>query len=140
MTADYWEHFTHDADIGLRGVGATLGGAFVMLGQALTAVVTDPKLVEAREELVLECQAPDLEFLAYEWLNALIYEMDRRKMLFSSFHIDAISETELRATVRGEPVARDKHQPAVDVKGATMTELKVFQRNGEWVAQCVVDV
>ncbi|TNF91131.1 MAG: archease, partial [Gammaproteobacteria bacterium] len=30
---------------------------------------------------------------------------------------------------------------AVEIKGATFTELKVYRaENGEWVAQCVIDV
>jgi SHS2 domain-containing protein len=34
-----------------------------------------------------------------------------------------------------------RHQPAVEVKGATFTELKVRRTDqGEWLAQCVVDV
>jgi tRNA nucleotidyltransferase (CCA-adding enzyme) len=35
----------------------------------------------------------------------------------------------------------DKHQLAVEIKGATYTALRVAQeKNGYWVAQCVVDV
>jgi SHS2 domain-containing protein len=34
-----------------------------------------------------------------------------------------------------------RHQPAVEIKGATYTELKVGRTdNGLWFAQCVVDV
>ena len=40
-----FETFPHDADIGVRGRGATLGGAFANAGRALTAVVTDPASV-----------------------------------------------------------------------------------------------
>jgi SHS2 domain-containing protein len=35
----------------------------------------------------------------------------------------------------------NRHETAVEVKGATCTELKVAQQaNGEWRAQCIVDV
>jgi tRNA nucleotidyltransferase (CCA-adding enzyme) len=35
----------------------------------------------------------------------------------------------------------ERHQPAVEVKGATYTALKVARdEQGRWVAQCVVDV
>jgi tRNA nucleotidyltransferase (CCA-adding enzyme) len=34
-----------------------------------------------------------------------------------------------------------KHHMAVEIKGATYTALRVAQEhNGEWIAQCVVDV
>ena len=35
-----WEHFPHDADVGVRGWGATAAEAFEQAAQALTAVVT----------------------------------------------------------------------------------------------------
>lgn len=38
-----WQHFSHDADIGLVGIGPTKAEAFRQAAIALTAVVTDPK-------------------------------------------------------------------------------------------------
>jgi len=47
----------------------------------------------------------------------------------------------LRATAWGEPIDAARHHVAVEVKGATYTELAVKHRDdGQWVAQCVVDV
>ena len=41
----------------------------------------------------------------------------------------------------GEAVDRDRHQPAVEVKGATLTEVDVQRdEDGVWHARCVVDV
>jgi tRNA nucleotidyltransferase (CCA-adding enzyme) len=61
-------------------------------------------------------------------------------MLWARFEIQ-IEEHRLRATAWGELVDRARHQPAVEVKGATYTELHVRQNpDGAWLAQCVVDV
>jgi len=47
----------------------------------------------------------------------------------------------LEARAWGEPIDRERHKPAVEVKGATYTALSVARRDdGTWVAQCVVDV
>jgi SHS2 domain-containing protein len=74
------------------------------------------------------------------WLNALIYEMAVRHMLFSRFEVK-IDGLRLTATAWGERLDIREHEPAVEIKGATLTELKVAQKaNGLWVAQCVVDV
>jgi SHS2 domain-containing protein len=35
-----WEHFPHDADVGVRGFGATAAEAFEQAALALTAIVT----------------------------------------------------------------------------------------------------
>lgn len=134
-----WEHFEHEADIGVRGRGATLAEAFAQAGLALTAIVTDPALVEPRIPVAIRCQAPDPEFLLVDWLNALIYEMATRHMLFSHYDV-RIEGDRLEATAWGEPVDRSRHQPAVEPKGATFTALQVARQGEEWIAQCVVDV
>jgi tRNA nucleotidyltransferase (CCA-adding enzyme) len=135
-----WQHFQHEADIGIYGEGASPAEAFTQAALAMTAVVTDLKLVKATECIELQCEAPDLEFLLVEWLNTLVYEMSVRKMLFSRFEV-SITDCHLAATVCGEKVDRDRHQPAVEIKGATLTELYVGQQqDGSWQAQCVVDV
>jgi SHS2 domain-containing protein len=134
-----WDHFRHDADIGLCGTGADKARAFEAIALALTAVVTDPDKVAARETIKLRCQAPSDELLLVDWLNALIYEMAVRKMLFCRFEV-TIEDEELSAQVTGEPVDVSKHHPAVEVKGATYTALAVERTDEKWVARCVVDV
>jgi tRNA nucleotidyltransferase (CCA-adding enzyme) len=65
--------------------------------------------------------------------------MTLRKMLFSRFEV-RIVDNRLDATAWGEPIEMGRHKPAVEVKGATYTELYVDQIEGTWIAQCVVDV
>ncbi len=137
--APAWEHFSHEADIGLVGTGPTKAEAFRQAAIALTAVVTDPANVRLTTSVTLVCRAPNDELLLFEWLNALIYEMAVRSMLFGDFTVE-IDDGEVRATARGEHVDLDRHEPAVEVKGATMTALKVVPAAGGWRAQCVVDV
>lgn len=134
-----WEHFSHDADIGLVGWGPTKAEAFRQAAIALTAVVTDPQCVRATASVSVVCGAPNDELLLVDWLNALVYEMAVRSMLFGDFTV-AIAEHELRATAWGEEVDRARHEPAVEVKGATMTALRVAPVAGGWRVQCVVDV
>lgn len=135
-----WEHFHHQADIGVRGIGATPAEAFTQAAVALTAVITDPALVHVKQSITVNCSAPDIELLLVDWLNAVVFEMATRNMLFARFDI-TLSDTRLSATLHGEQVDVARHQPAVEVKGATYTELRVAQQpDGEWLAQCVVDV
>ncbi len=140
MDRSNWEHFHHQADIGVRGFGHSMEEAFEAAAVALTAVITDPEAVEAREEVSLACTAPDPELLFVDWLNALIYETAIRHMLFSRFQV-TIEGDSLNARAWGEPINPARHRPAVEVKGATYTELSVKRVNdGRWIAQCVVDV
>lgn len=140
VEAGHWEHFDHNADIGVRGVGPTKEVAFEQAALALMAVVTDPKLIQQREMVAIECASPDTEVLFVEWLNAIVYQISRHKMLFSRFDV-SIQDHHLTARMWGESVSVLRHQPAVEIKGATFTELRVTRiPNGRWLAQCVVDV
>ncbi|MGD9895843.1 MAG: archease [Candidatus Methylacidiphilaceae bacterium] len=135
-----WEHFSHVADVGIRGIGSSREEAFAQIAVALTAVITDPALVVPREPVPLTCTAPSIELLLFDWLNALVLAMSTRHMLFSRFSVH-LRDNRLEAEAWGEPLDPERHQPTVEVKGATCTELHLFQRpSGEWVAQCVVDV
>jgi tRNA nucleotidyltransferase (CCA-adding enzyme) len=140
MNKKRWEHFPHEADMGVRGIGNSKEEAFEQAAIAMSAVITDPAKISAVERVEISCAAPDDELLLVDWLNALIYEMATRKWLFSRFEVH-IKEHQLVASVWGEPMDTDKHQLAVEVKGATYTALRVAREaNGAWVAQCVVDV
>jgi tRNA nucleotidyltransferase (CCA-adding enzyme) len=134
-----WEHFQHEADMGVRGKGRSKSEAFEQAALALTAVITDIDNVQADQEIAVQCEAPDDELLLAEWLNALVYEMSTRKMLFRRFEVH-LPPGKLEAKVWGEPVDIEKHQPAVEVKGATYTALAVTETPEGWAAQCVVDV
>ena len=140
MSGRYWEHFPHQADMGVRGVGPSREAAFEQVALAMTAVVTDPARVLPATPVDIRCEAPDDELLLVDWLNALILEMAARHMLFSHFDITLEGQS-LNAVAWGEPVDPERHQPAVEIKGATYTELSVSQNeSGQWQAQCVVDV
>ena len=134
-----WEHFPHDADVGLRGFGATPARAFEQAACALTAVVTQAE-VEPNVAVEVRCEAPDLELLFVEWLNAVIYEMAVRGMLFGRFVV-TIEGSRLAGTLWGEGVDIERHTPACEPKGATYTALRVARdASGIWSAACIVDV
>lgn len=140
MEAARWEHFEHGADVGIRGIGKTKEQAFEQAALAMTAAITDPAGVAAAEVVQIACDASDDELLLLEWLNALVFEMATRRLLFSRFAVQ-LAGGRLAGRAWGETVNVARHQPAVEVKGATLTCVRVQQNtSGEWLAQCVVDV
>lgn len=135
-----WEHFAHMADVGVRGFGFDMQEAFAQAALAMMAVVIDPSQVRPDKTVEIHCNAPDRELLLMDWLNELVYEMATRRMLFADFEVH-IDNSTLWAKARGELLDQTRHEPTVELKGATCTELSVTKRSdGCWVAQCVVDV
>ena len=139
MSEPRWEHFPHGADIGIRGVGPTMASALEQVALALTAVLTDPSSVASKETVEIRCEASTADELLFDWIDILIYEMSVRAMVFGSFDV-RIDGNRLVARALGEAVDRTVHEPAIEVKGPTYTELRVVEEGGQWVAQCVVDV
>ncbi|HZT77454.1 MAG TPA: archease [Vicinamibacterales bacterium] len=135
-----WEHFPHGADVGVRGIGPTKEDAFQQVALALTAVVTDPTSIRCVVAVPIVCRAPSDDLLLADWLNAIVYEMATRHVLFGAYSV-MFHDGELRATAWGEAVEPARHQPAVEIKGATYTALRVERvEDDHWLAQCVVDV
>ena len=113
MADSRWELYSHPSDIGIRGFGPTREAAFAQAAMALTAVIVDLEKVQPSQAVDIECRETDDELLLINWLSSLLYEMDTRGMLFSRF----------------------------EIKAATYADLKVEQGgDGNWVAQCIVDV
>jgi tRNA nucleotidyltransferase (CCA-adding enzyme) len=140
MSEGYWEHYSHPADMGIRGFGAGKEEAFAQAALALTAVIAELSRVQPKEEIEIRCEEQDDEALFVSWLNALIYQMATRNMLFSKFDV-AIKDHQLLARVWGDTLNIEKHRPVVEVKAATYADLKVAQNaDGSWLAQCIIDV
>jgi tRNA nucleotidyltransferase (CCA-adding enzyme) len=135
-----WEHFSHEADLGVRGYGPSLAEAFEQTALALAAAVVDPQTVRETRTAEIRCDAPDHELLLVDWLNALIYEMATHHLCFARFSVE-IDGSRLRASAIGERLDPARHELGVEPKGATYTALRVAQLPaGGWVAQCIVDV
>jgi SHS2 domain-containing protein len=135
-----WEHFSHVADIGVRGFGSTMAASFEQAALAMTSVVAELETLRPEEVVEIHCEAPNIELLFVDWLNAIVFEMATRKMLFCEFHVK-IEGKVLNGRAYGEKIRVSRHKPAAEVKGATLSELEVAQAlDGNWHAQCIVDV
>ncbi len=140
MKKSGWEHYSHTADMGIRGFGITKEQAFAQAALAMIAISVDLKTIKPQQQIEISCEADDDELLFIAWLNSIIYEMAIRKMLFSEFEV-AISGKKLTAKACGEKLDLARHKPIIEIKGATYSDLKVYQdKDGTWMAQCVVDI
>ncbi len=70
------------------GAGApTLAEALANAGRALTAVVTDPASIREVLSVEITCESADPEVLLFDWLNALVFEMATRRVLFGRYDV-----------------------------------------------------
>lgn len=136
-----WEHFPHGSDIGIRGIGDSLAESFSMAGLALCALFCELDKVQNTKQFDFEISGTDVNFLFYDWINQLIYEISTQKVIFSEFQVVIHrNPLHLYAQAFGDKINPELHAVGVEVKGATLTELKVEQIQNSWISQCVVDV
>lgn len=142
-----WSHFAHGSTgaIGLRGEGSTREQALERAALALTGVSVHPARVRPEIPVRIECLAPDDETLLVDWINALVYEMTTRGMVFGRFDVRLAGHA-LEADAWGEHVDLVRHEPAAQVRGATCEDVRLHKSSGNsqqqqyWIAECIVDL
>ncbi len=134
-----FETFEHGADVGVRGFGKTLEEAFANGAKAMFSVMVNIEKVESKDTFEIECSSYDLETLFVEWLNHLLTLAGTERAVFSEFQV-SIKNCNLKGFASGEKLDPERHEPSVEVKGATYSMLKVEEKNHQFIAQCVVDV
>ncbi|RKG65709.1 archease [Corallococcus sp. CA054B] len=135
----HWEHFTREELLGVRGVGRSMEQAFEMAALGLCALVTDPRSVEAHEELEVACQSADHEQLLADWLRAVVGAMAGRHLRFQCFVV-RLDGLNLFGHGFGERAGQARHGTHVAVTGASFTDVSVRQgTEGVWTAEALVD-
>lgn len=135
-----FETFEHGADIGIRGWGPELEQAFGQAALAMFSLIRpDLQKLLAKHSIIVSAAGYDLESLFVAWLNSLLTQADLQQMVFSKFET-IITGFEAQTRAYGAKYSPDPDQQGVEVKGATFSELMVYQDQKLWLAQCVVDV
>lgn len=135
--SDY-SYFDHDADVGVIGRGATIEEAFEAAARATFALMVDLEQVHAAADVPLEFEEADVELALVRWLNLLLTAAREHRLIFCRFRIEK-DGVRWRGGASGEPW-RAGLERGVEVKGATLTMLRVNQGATGWEAACVVDV
>jgi len=133
-----YETFEHTADIGVRGKGKTAEEAFEQCAKAMISVMVDLETVNIVKTVKVEIDSEDLDSLLIEFLNEILAQIDITGIIFSEFKVK-IENNKLTGELRGEDLNPSKHNTKTEVKAATFHQTFV-KKNGEWIAQCIVDV
>ena len=137
-----YEHFEHEADIGIRGFGNEIEEAFENCAKAMFQVTHNMQKVENKKSVHLECDSEAQDELLIELLNELISLSEIENMTFKEVKVKIWQDDKFYLTGKAYGEKRDipKHEFKTEVKAATFSNLKVELKDGKWTAQCVVDV
>lgn len=142
MTAPFG-YLEHTADACLRGIGETREEAFCEAARAMFHLMVDIEQVRPQKRVQVLVTAENIELLLVEWLAELLVQRDLEDVLLSRFCV-YISENDRRFDLQGEgwgePLDPARHRVKTEVKGIAYAGLHVCREEGQWIAQCVVDI
>jgi len=131
-------YFDHDADIGIVGHGRSIEEAFINAAKAMFSLMTDLKTLATDHAVEIQFVEADAELALVTWLNLLLAEARSRSLVLSAFTLKkdgANWHGEAKGQAWNASLAR-----GIEVKGATLTMLRVAWHGDECEARCVVDV
>lgn len=138
------ETFEHTADLGLRVFGIDLPDLFEAAAAGLFDVIVinrEEVRPAVSEEVALSAESvPDL-LLAF--LNELIFRSETGHKLYGRFRVrieEGPDGLRLVATIKGEPIDRDRHVLDHEVKAATHHGVSVEPIEGGWQAEVILDI
>lgn len=135
-----FEYLEHTADLGVVGWGATLAKALAWTATGMFSEVADLEAVRPLHTREVSVTSTDVEALAVDWLNELLFRYEADGFLPSEFDITVNdSGTGLVANCVGEPADPQRHKLRSAIKAATYHGLKV-SHDGEWRVQVILDV
>jgi SHS2 domain-containing protein len=133
-----FRYIDHDADIAIVASGETVEALFVNVARAVFEVMADTDAVEGDQRIDVSFQEDDLEFALVEWINALLAEARTHGLALRSFEMRRHHDTWF-GTGFGGPWSPEGDR-GVEVKGATLTKLRVQPVDEGWEGHLIVDV
>lgn len=143
------------ADIAFEAHGATAEEAIAEAGRALLDMLAEPATVKPKKKYPIALKAKSLDLLLYDFLSEIIYLKDTDAAVFHDLSLKVTAARRrsadlrkgssgpftLKATLRGEPIDRKRHELRNDAKAVTMHLFELTQLSArEWKAVVVIDI
>ena len=145
-----YEFLEHTADVKFRAKGSSFEEVFSSAANAMNEVIRgDIKIVEQRA-VTFDVKGKDVEELLYNFLEEFLFLLESEDFLVSSASEIEILEVssedgkidegslELKAVVLGD--SAENYKFTNDVKAVTYSEMRVYEKDGEFFSEVVLDV
>jgi SHS2 domain-containing protein len=134
------EFFEHTADLGLRVRATSLNDLFAEAARALNAAIVDNlDAVRSESEVAVYLPSNDLDYLLFDWLNALLFHNAVDGLVFARFSVQ-VGPDGLKGKAWGEAMDSDRHELGHEIKAITYHGLKVEETPDGWLAEVIVDI
>ncbi len=135
-----FEILEHTADIGFRARGRTKQDMYVQAALALESIAVELDKVGPRFQYPIAVTGEDDDALMVNWLSEVLYYLDAKRVVMSSFQVNELASGSIRGQGGGEPWDQSRHVPKVVVKGVTYHQLKITKDAQGWCAEVYLDI
>ncbi len=132
----------HTADVGVSSCGETLEEALSWLATGMFSLIVDPATTTVQGSQILSVASRDLESLAVDWLNELLFQYETTGFLPQDYKISVQQENAgitLEARCQGDQLDPARHEILIVVKAATYHSLSVEQ-GPPWRIRVILDI
>jgi SHS2 domain-containing protein len=133
----------HMSDAYIEAYGRNLSEAYANAAYALTDTIIDIQTVKPELKKVIEVKGFDLINLLYNWLEAVLLEMQVEQNVYREFSTKVSKEDEswlIHAECFGERFVIEKHHPKVEVKAVTYHLMEVIEEENRYVVRFLLDL
>jgi SHS2 domain-containing protein len=141
------EVIEHTADIGFRIRAKELKTLFQKAAEVMMSVIVDPKTVRCDDDVKISIEETTLEELFLSWMKEILYQAEKRGMVFSRFNIckDNFSHHQaekyrIYGKLGGEKIDPLRHEICMEIKAVTRHGFYLGKRGSYWESKIIFDV
>ena len=135
-----YEIIDHTADIGIKVYGKRLEELVVNAARGMFDITADLDGLKPSTSIKIELKAANAEELLIAWLDELIYNFYTKKIIFSEFKIESLTDTNIRAEAFGKHIGDKRSRLKTEIKAATYHGLNIDKTGENYQVQIIFDV
>jgi len=135
-------YLEHTADACFKAYGKTLEEAFSNSAIATFNIIVNTKKVKSKQKIEIKVKSKRLISLLYDFLDELLFRMDKDRFVLSKIENIKIKETktgfELTSVLSGDNAKN--YDVTAEIKSVTYNDMHITQEKGVYEIQVVVDL
>lgn len=130
----------HTADMGMAVKARSIRGLFSSAARAMTKIMVKGDFGNEKTERNISIDAEDYPDLMVRWLGEILYLFAGEGLITDAVEIDALSPTNLSATLGMSVYSPGHHRVLREIKAVTYHDVSVRRTDDEWETRIIFDI
>ncbi len=128
------------ADVSFIALGRNLDEMFENAALAMSNIMIYKLYIKGKIDLRFKLKNKNLEYLLVDFLNKIIFYKDYKGVVITAAKVKITKNLELLCTAKAERLEMLRNKFLVDIKAATLHNLKIYKDDGLIKCKVVLDV